>query len=163
MIVLVFVFVFFNSCCINLNYEWNSLLKKSFSFFKTYRKNRFDFSIVKNTFFYYNKTNLIFLLLKKKPFFFSSLEKHIWYFLNQKTSWLYDKHRSGFLSPKATFFYILQNKFGILTNQNQFFFTNQNRFDFFFLFLTEEEISVINKFVWFDFCFKCSTNHSWHA
>ena len=52
MIVFVFVFVFFNSCWINLDYEWNSLLKKIFFiFFKTY-KNKFDFSIVKNHFFF---------------------------------------------------------------------------------------------------------------
>ena len=50
---IVFVFVLFNSCCMNLNYMSETLfLKKSFFHsFKTCKKNKFDFSIVKNPFF----------------------------------------------------------------------------------------------------------------
>ena len=61
---IVFAFVLFNSCCINLNYEWNSLLKKIFFiFFLTYKKNIFDFSAIKNQFFVFCFHFCFFLLL----------------------------------------------------------------------------------------------------
>ena len=52
-------------------------------------------------------------------------------FFKSKDFSLCKKHRfESFLSPKTTYFYILQNRSGILTNQNQFF-TNQNKSDYF--------------------------------
>ena len=79
------------------------------------------------SFFYNIKTDLIFLLSKKYIQFLKidlipfQIKKH--YFMN--------KHRSEFLSLKTFFFYILQNKSGILTNQNHFFFTNKKKSDSF--------------------------------
>ena len=64
------------------------------------------------------------LFLKNLFHSFKTLKKkkHIYdFFYCQNHFFLSSQHRSGFLSPKTTFF-ILQNRSGILTNQNQFFF-----------------------------------------
>ena len=45
------LFVLFNSCSINLCYEWNSLQKNLFHIFFEHMKKRFDFSVIKNLFF----------------------------------------------------------------------------------------------------------------
>ena len=78
---IVFVFVFFNSCYLNLDYEWNTLLYFFFSFFKTY-KNRFDFSVIKDHLFYHHKTDLNFYF--QKPHFLNTT-KQIWYFDKSKS------------------------------------------------------------------------------
>ena len=81
---IVFVFVLCNSFCINLDYEWNSLLKKIlFIFFKTY-KNRLIFLLSKTFFFCYYKTDLIIYKLKNH-FFFLVLKNRSNTFSNQKT------------------------------------------------------------------------------
>ena len=115
--VFVFVFVFFNSCWINLDYEWNSLLKKIFFiFFKTY-KNKFDFSIVKNHFFFYHhNTDLDFY------------QNHFFYIL---------QNRFGILTNLFFFFFINQNKFEFFLNIKRDFIHKQICviwFFFYFLF-----------------------------
>ena len=65
---IVSVFVLFNSCCINLSYDWNSLLKQSFPYFLKHIKNRYDFSVIKKSFFLLSQ-NKSDLLQTKKTFF----------------------------------------------------------------------------------------------
>ena len=79
------VFVLFNSCCINLSYDWNSLLKQSFPYFLKHIKNRYDFSVI------------------KKPFFFI-ITKQIWSFTNQKNFFLVLKYKSDIFQIKRFYF-----------------------------------------------------------
>ena len=112
----------FNSCCINLYYEWNSFLKKSFSFFLKNIKNRSDFSVIKNLFFFnYHKTNLIFYK-PKKPFSFLKFLKIDLIFFKSKDFVLCNKqNKSEFLSPKTIFSTYYNTDLALLRNQNQFF------------------------------------------
>ena len=112
----------FNSCCINLYYEWNSLLKNSFSFFFKNIKNRSDFSVIKNLFFFnYHKTNLIFYK-PKKPFLFLKFLKIDLIFFKSKDFVLCNKqNKSEFLSPKTIFSTYYNTDLALLRNQNQFF------------------------------------------
>ena len=100
---IVFVFILFNSCCINLNYEWNSLLKKIF-FILLQHRNIFDFFVIKEH-FYYHKTNLIFYKPKKKKKHFLVLKKTDLIFYKSKDFILCNKHISEFLFPKTTFLF----------------------------------------------------------
>ena len=123
---IVFVFGLFNSCCINLNYEWNSLLKKIF-FILLQHKNRFDFSIIKKT---------IFLIIIKQ----------IWSFINQKTIFLSSWKQIWYFSNKKTLFYVINTDLNFYLWKPLFstyhktdlvfwqikihFFTNQKRSEF---------------------------------
>ena len=126
-------FCSFYSCCINLNYEWNSLFKRKniFHSFKTYKKTDLIFLLSKTPFLFYHKTDLIFLL-SKTIFLVLKKKTDLILFQIKKTLFLWDKHRSKFLSPKNLLFF-----FSTKTNLN--------------FVKTKEEILFINKFVWFNF------------
>ena len=109
----VFVFVFFNSCWINLDYEWNSLLKKIvFIFFKTY-KNKFDFSIVKNHFFLSSQYRSRFLPSKTNFSTYYKIDLVFWqiifFFINQNKFEFFLNIRRDFIHKKICviwFFFI---------------------------------------------------------
>ena len=127
---IVFVFVFFNSCCMNLNYDWNSLLKKSFSFFFNIYKPDLIFLLLKKIFFIISKQIWSFIN-PKTFFFFLVLKKQIWYFSNQKTLFYVIKTYLNFYLQKPLFsIYCKTNMVFWQIKIN--FFTNQNRSDFFF-------------------------------
>ena len=88
------------------------------------------------------KKDLIFLSLKIFFFYFFIITTQIWIFI----------------SKNHFFLHIPQNRSGILTNQNPFFFYQSKQI---WVFL-KEETSFINKFVWCNFTVTCSTYHSWH-
>ena len=134
------------------------LKKNLFSFFYNIKIDLI-FLLSKNHLSYYHKIDLIFYKPKKKKKKKLVLKKTDMILFKSKDFILCNKHRSEFLSPKTTFFFILQNISGILTNQNQFFFYQPKQIWFF----SKEETSFINKFVWSNFWFTCSTYHSWHA
>ena len=121
------VFVLFNSCCINLNYKWNSLLKKIFFILLKHIKNRFEFSIIKNHF----------LVLKKKK---------IWYFSNQKTLFPVINTDMNFYLQKPLF--STYYKIDLVFWQIKINFFHQPKQIWFF---SKGETSFINKFLWFNF------------
>ena len=99
------LFVLFNSCSINLCYEWNSLQKNLFHIFG-HIKNRFDFSVIKNHFFYYHKMDLIFY--KVKTIFFRFLKIDM-IFLQTKINFFSLPKQIWNFSPKTIFFYTYKN------------------------------------------------------
>ena len=127
MIVFVFVFVLFNSCCINLNYEWNSLLKKYFSFFYNI-KTDLIFLLSKNHLFYYHKIDLIFY--KPKKIIFLVLKKLIWYLSNRKTLFYVINTNLNFYLQKPIFSSYYKTDL-VFWHIKINFFTNQNRSDSF--------------------------------
>ena len=128
-------------------------LKNIYHSFKIDR-NRSDFSIIKKLFFIIIKQ--IWSFTNQKTIFCSSY-KQIWYFFKSKDFILCNKNISKFFISKNHFFYKLQNRSCILKNQNQFFLPIKIDLKFF---LTKEETSFINKFMWFNFYLTCSTYHS---
>ena len=109
MIVFVFVFVLCNSFCINLDYEWNSLLKKIlFIFFLKH---------IKIDWFFYCQ----------KPFFFVTT-KQIWSFTNWKTIFfLVLKNRSNTFSNQKTLFYVINTDMNFYL-QKPFFLNTTKQF-----------------------------------
>ena len=92
-------------CCINLNYEWNSLLKKKkkiFFILLKHIKNRSDFSVIKNHFFYQSKQVWIFVI-KNNFFKYYKIDLVFWqikinFFYQSKQIWFFSKEETSFIN-----------------------------------------------------------------
>ena len=92
-----FVFILIHDC-INLDYEWNSLLRKSF--FKVHSK--IDLNFCHQKIILLNITKQILIFIIKNPSFFTSHKTDL-YFDKQKSIFFNNKNRSDFFKQKKRF------------------------------------------------------------
>ena len=133
-------------------------LKKSF--FNIYKLDLIFLLSNKHS-FYYLKIDLIFYKCKNHFFFFSSSKKDLMFF-KLKDFILDNKKNLNFYHQKPLFF--TSHKTNLIFWQIKIIILIiKTDLNFFLKKKSKEVTSLINKFVWFNFSFTCSTHHSWHA